>query len=211
MLASSIARGPPSFAWATRVERYADLAREIVRRGHAIENHSQRHRHDFSLLGPQGMGAEIARAQDSIARVTGQHAAVFSRARRPAQSVSGSCADPTASAPCELDAARIRYRRSGSRRRCIGDWPTPLAGRRYPAAARRPCRAQPRRAAGDPGRAAARCSRRLSCNNSRPSPCAPPGRCRHEAAAAQRFTATSCIGTGVAPTLADAARRGAAA
>jgi peptidoglycan/xylan/chitin deacetylase (PgdA/CDA1 family) len=59
------------FCVGVRVERYADLAREIVSRGHAIENHSQRHRHNFSLLGPGGMSAEIARAQDSILRVTG--------------------------------------------------------------------------------------------------------------------------------------------
>ena len=59
------------FCVGERVLRYPDLAREIVRRGHTIENHSQRHRHNFSLLGPKGMHGEIARAQDSIARVTG--------------------------------------------------------------------------------------------------------------------------------------------
>jgi peptidoglycan/xylan/chitin deacetylase (PgdA/CDA1 family) len=59
------------FCVGVRVERYADLAREIVSRGHHIENHSQRHRHSFSLLGPGAMAAEIARAQDSIFRVTG--------------------------------------------------------------------------------------------------------------------------------------------
>jgi len=54
-----------------RVERYPELAREIVGRGHDIENHSQRHRHDFSLMGPKSMSAEISCAQDSISRVTG--------------------------------------------------------------------------------------------------------------------------------------------
>src|SRR3984893_5757016 len=58
------------FCVGARVERYADLAREIVSCGHTIENHSQRHRHNFSLLGPGGMSAEISRAQDSIHRVT---------------------------------------------------------------------------------------------------------------------------------------------
>jgi peptidoglycan-N-acetylglucosamine deacetylase len=58
------------FCVGERVERYAELAREIVRRGHTVENHSQRHRHTFSLLGPGGMKVEIARAQDSICRVT---------------------------------------------------------------------------------------------------------------------------------------------
>jgi len=59
------------FCVGERVERFAELAREIVRGGHSIENHSQRHRHDFSLLGPRRMRAEISRAQDVIERVTG--------------------------------------------------------------------------------------------------------------------------------------------
>ncbi|HEY2465807.1 MAG TPA: polysaccharide deacetylase family protein [Steroidobacteraceae bacterium] len=59
------------FCIGERVLRYPDLAQEIVRRGHVIENHSQRHRHNFSLLGPSGMNAEVARAQESIFRVTG--------------------------------------------------------------------------------------------------------------------------------------------
>ena len=59
------------FCVGERVERYADLAREIVSRGHCVENHSQRHRHNFSLMGPGGMSAEISRAQDSIQSATG--------------------------------------------------------------------------------------------------------------------------------------------
>jgi peptidoglycan/xylan/chitin deacetylase (PgdA/CDA1 family) len=65
------------FCVGERVERYAELAQEIVLRGHTVENHSQRHRHNFSLLGPGGMKAEIARAQDSIARVTGSRPRFF--------------------------------------------------------------------------------------------------------------------------------------
>jgi peptidoglycan/xylan/chitin deacetylase (PgdA/CDA1 family) len=59
------------FCVGERVLRHADLAREIIRQGHSIENHSQRHRHDFSLLGPGRMRGEISRAQDSIFGVTG--------------------------------------------------------------------------------------------------------------------------------------------
>jgi peptidoglycan/xylan/chitin deacetylase (PgdA/CDA1 family) len=59
------------------VLRYPDLAQEIVRRGHVIENHSQRHRHNFSLLGPAGMNEEISRAQESIHRVTGSSPLFF--------------------------------------------------------------------------------------------------------------------------------------
>ena len=65
------------FCVGARVERHPDLAREIVGRGHHIENHSQRHRHNFSLLGPGGMAAEIARAQESIFRVTGSSPLFF--------------------------------------------------------------------------------------------------------------------------------------
>jgi len=65
------------FCVGERVSRYPDLARDIVRRGHSIENHSQRHRHSFSLLGPKRMAAEIEEAQQSIARVTGQSPRFF--------------------------------------------------------------------------------------------------------------------------------------
>lgn len=65
------------FCVGERVERYAELAQEMVRNGHAVENHSQRHRHSFSLLGPAGMREEIARAQDSILAVTGSRPRFF--------------------------------------------------------------------------------------------------------------------------------------
>jgi peptidoglycan/xylan/chitin deacetylase (PgdA/CDA1 family) len=65
------------FCVGARVERHPDLARDIGGRGHQIENHSQRHRHNFSLLGPGGMAAEISRAQESILRVTGSSPRFF--------------------------------------------------------------------------------------------------------------------------------------
>jgi peptidoglycan-N-acetylglucosamine deacetylase len=65
------------FCVGERVARYSDLAQEIVRRGHDIENHSQRHRHHFSLMGPGGMSDEISRAQDTITRVTGSSPRFF--------------------------------------------------------------------------------------------------------------------------------------
>jgi len=65
------------FCVGERVSRHPDIAREIVRRGHSVENHSQRHRHSFSLLGPKGMAAEIEEAQQSIVRVTGQSPRFF--------------------------------------------------------------------------------------------------------------------------------------
>jgi peptidoglycan-N-acetylglucosamine deacetylase len=65
------------FCVGEKVERWPELAQEIVRGGHAVENHSQRHRHSFSLLGPGAMRAEIARAQDSILRATGSRPQFF--------------------------------------------------------------------------------------------------------------------------------------
>jgi len=59
------------FCIGRQVQRYAELAREIVSRGHAVENHSQRHLHNFSLMGPRGLADEIGRAQESITGVTG--------------------------------------------------------------------------------------------------------------------------------------------
>lgn len=65
------------FCIGERVRAHAELAREITRQGHAIENHSHRHVHYFSLLGPRGLTAEVERAQDTIGIVTGQRPAFF--------------------------------------------------------------------------------------------------------------------------------------
>ena len=65
------------FCIGERVARFPDLAREIVRRGHAVENHSQRHLHRFSLLGPGAIAREIAEAQATIGRVCGSSPRFF--------------------------------------------------------------------------------------------------------------------------------------
>jgi peptidoglycan-N-acetylglucosamine deacetylase len=67
------------FCIGARVAAHPALAREIVARGHSVQNHSAVHRHNFSLLGPRGFLAEISRAQQTIAEVTG-HAPLFFRA-----------------------------------------------------------------------------------------------------------------------------------
>jgi peptidoglycan-N-acetylglucosamine deacetylase len=59
------------FCVGERVARFPQLARDIVARGHTIENHSEHHLHRFSLLGPRGMRTEVGHAQASIAAVTG--------------------------------------------------------------------------------------------------------------------------------------------
>lgn len=65
------------FCVGEKIEQYPELAREIVRRGHGIENHSFHHPLTFSLLGPEGMRTEIQRTQETIARVTGEVAQFF--------------------------------------------------------------------------------------------------------------------------------------
>jgi peptidoglycan-N-acetylglucosamine deacetylase len=58
------------FCVGEKVRRYPEIAREILHRGHTVENHSQRHIHNFSLLGPRGLLKEVGRAQKSIEAVT---------------------------------------------------------------------------------------------------------------------------------------------
>nr|WP_218508797.1 polysaccharide deacetylase family protein [Variovorax sp. dw_308] len=65
------------FCIAERVAAHPALAREIIARGHSIQNHTAIHRHDFSLLGPRGYTAEIGLAQDMLAAVTGQRPTCF--------------------------------------------------------------------------------------------------------------------------------------
>lgn len=65
------------FCPGARVQQHPALAREIVRRGHAIGNHSQHHRHHFSVMGPGALRREIGVAQDSIAQVTGVKPSFF--------------------------------------------------------------------------------------------------------------------------------------
>ena len=56
---------------------HPDLCREIVRRGHAVENHSQHHPLYFSLLGPRGFMRELQAAQNTLSLITGQRPVFF--------------------------------------------------------------------------------------------------------------------------------------
>lgn len=59
------------FCIGRRVEARPDLAAEIVRRGHRIENHTWSHPNGFACRLPPGLRREIGRAQDAIAEATG--------------------------------------------------------------------------------------------------------------------------------------------
>jgi len=65
------------FCIAERVAAHPGLAREIVARGHSVQNHTARHRHNFSFLGPRGYVAELSRAQEVLTQVTGQRPSCF--------------------------------------------------------------------------------------------------------------------------------------
>ena len=70
-LLDTLAARATFFCIGSRVRAQPALAREIVQRGHAIENHSDIHRHDFSLLGPRGFDRELAAGQHAIADTIG--------------------------------------------------------------------------------------------------------------------------------------------
>jgi peptidoglycan/xylan/chitin deacetylase (PgdA/CDA1 family) len=60
------------FCIGERAQRYASITREIVARGHAVENHTHRHRHTFSVSGPKTLIREVAAGQAAIADITGE-------------------------------------------------------------------------------------------------------------------------------------------
>lgn len=65
------------FCIGEKAARHPDLCREIVRRGHAVENHSQHHRHHFSLRWRSGITRELQAAQDTLTAITGQRPLFF--------------------------------------------------------------------------------------------------------------------------------------
>jgi len=65
------------FCIGDKAARHPELCREIVRRGHAVENHSQHHRLHFALLGRSGFTRELQAAQDTLTAITGQRPVFF--------------------------------------------------------------------------------------------------------------------------------------
>jgi peptidoglycan/xylan/chitin deacetylase (PgdA/CDA1 family) len=53
------------------------LCRQIVRAGHQLENHTQRHLHAFACLGPAGMAREIGAGQRALKHLSGQRPLFF--------------------------------------------------------------------------------------------------------------------------------------
>ena len=60
------------FCIGERARRHPALCGQIIGAGHTIENHSQHHHHNFSLLGPRGLMREIGTGQRTLTEITGR-------------------------------------------------------------------------------------------------------------------------------------------
>jgi peptidoglycan/xylan/chitin deacetylase (PgdA/CDA1 family) len=65
------------FCIAAQAALHPQLCREIVARGHSVQNHTHRHSHAFSFSGPRAFAREVALAQDTLTQITGQRPAFF--------------------------------------------------------------------------------------------------------------------------------------
>jgi peptidoglycan-N-acetylglucosamine deacetylase len=65
------------FCIAERARQHPQLVRRIVAAGHSVQNHSNEHRHHFTLLGPKALEREIAGAQALLAELTGTRPHAF--------------------------------------------------------------------------------------------------------------------------------------
>ena len=60
------------FCIAEKASRHPELTREIARRGHAVENHSNAHEHTFAFLMLPGLRRDLSAAQATILALTGR-------------------------------------------------------------------------------------------------------------------------------------------
>jgi peptidoglycan/xylan/chitin deacetylase (PgdA/CDA1 family) len=65
------------FCVGRRAQAHPGIVREIVRRGHAVENHSQHHSTVFGWYGPERLRREIGAAQEVLATLAGRTPAFF--------------------------------------------------------------------------------------------------------------------------------------
>ncbi|MFM0339015.1 polysaccharide deacetylase family protein [Paraburkholderia fungorum] len=65
------------FCIGSKAQRYPELVREIVARGHALENHSQVHMHTFSVTLPGALTREIDAAQRTFEALSGTRPMFF--------------------------------------------------------------------------------------------------------------------------------------
>jgi peptidoglycan/xylan/chitin deacetylase (PgdA/CDA1 family) len=100
--------------------RHPAIAREIVARGHDVQNHSMRHLKHFAAFGPRRMRQEIAEAQECLAEACGRAPRFF----RPTAGLRSPFLEPLL---CRLDLRLASWTRRGFDTRC-GD-PALLARR----------------------------------------------------------------------------------
>jgi peptidoglycan/xylan/chitin deacetylase (PgdA/CDA1 family) len=65
------------FCVGQRVAAYPEIVRDIVHRGHSVENHSYRHPYAFACLSPSALKREIERTQTEIRALTGTEPMFF--------------------------------------------------------------------------------------------------------------------------------------
>jgi peptidoglycan-N-acetylglucosamine deacetylase len=65
------------FCIGDKAARHPDLCREIVRRGHALENHTQHHCHNFAFLGYARFMRELQAGQDTLTAIAGRRPMFF--------------------------------------------------------------------------------------------------------------------------------------
>jgi peptidoglycan-N-acetylglucosamine deacetylase len=65
------------FCVGLHVARHRELATEIARRGHRLENHSYTHRNGFYFHSPETLDREISECQDELERASGRAPAFF--------------------------------------------------------------------------------------------------------------------------------------
>jgi peptidoglycan/xylan/chitin deacetylase (PgdA/CDA1 family) len=65
------------FCIGAKAQCYPELVREIVARGHALENHSQVHLHTFSVTFPGALTREIETAQRTLEALSGERPVFF--------------------------------------------------------------------------------------------------------------------------------------
>jgi peptidoglycan-N-acetylglucosamine deacetylase len=65
------------FCVGARAAMFPEIVKEIVRRGHSVENHSQRHSWAFACYGMRGLRREVEEAQQALAAISGRRPSFF--------------------------------------------------------------------------------------------------------------------------------------
>ncbi len=65
------------FCIGEKAARHPALCRDMVQRGHAVENHTQHHSHRFAFSGNGGFARELQAAQDTLTAITGRRPRFF--------------------------------------------------------------------------------------------------------------------------------------